>query len=101
MAAVVASMRRHCSFAADSRFVDVGAGLGRPLMHALVSPGVTSLWGIEVDSVKVQKALAFMGHIRQKLVADQIIDSEKVATPKFTHSPVEEVAPRSRTHSLM
>ena len=69
-------------------------------MHARVSPGMTSLWGIEVDSVKVQKALAFTKHIRQKLVVDQIIDSAKVATPKFTHSPVEEVAPHGQTHGL-
>ena len=46
----------------ESGLVDVGAGLGRPLMHAGVVAGVphARLRGIEGDPIKCQKAEAFM-----------------------------------------
>ena len=43
-----------------STLVDVGSGLCRPLLHAMVAHGVTNLWGIEVDPVKCQKAKVFV-----------------------------------------
>lgn len=42
-----------------STLVDVGAGIGRPLLHALCDPGVARAVGIEFDKVKVMKADAF------------------------------------------
>ena len=44
----------------SSTLLDVGAGLGRPLLHALVAYGVKSIRGIEVDPVKCQKAKVFV-----------------------------------------
>ena len=43
----------------SSHLVDVGAGLGRHLLHALASPGVAAASGVELDAVKVEKAGAF------------------------------------------
>jgi len=49
-----------------SALLDVGAGLGRPLLHAAVSHGVRRLYGVEIDRVKVAKAEAF---VRQAVAA--------------------------------
>jgi hypothetical protein len=43
-----------------SALLDVGAGLGRPLLHAAVAHGVKGLYGVEIDRVKVAKAEAFL-----------------------------------------
>jgi Histone methylation protein DOT1 len=37
-----------------STFVDIGSGLGRPLLHAMVTIGVKATFGIECDKVKVR-----------------------------------------------
>ncbi len=37
-----------------STFVDIGFGLGRPLLHAMVTIGVKATFGIECDKVKVR-----------------------------------------------
>jgi hypothetical protein len=34
----------------------------RPLLHALVNPGVASGFGIEIDRIKCDKAAAFLKH---------------------------------------
>ena len=36
--------------------VDIGAGLGRPLLHALYANEIKNSWGIEIDPVKCDKA---------------------------------------------
>ncbi|GAX78395.1 hypothetical protein CEUSTIGMA_g5837.t1 [Chlamydomonas eustigma] len=53
-------LHHNCGFDQNSVLVDVGAGLGRPMLHAMFSPGVKGSFGIELDHVKVQKAKAFM-----------------------------------------
>lgn len=60
---VVAAMKAHAGFTADSVLVDVGSGLGRPLAHAAVDPGVRRGVGIEIDRVKHDKALEFMRRV--------------------------------------
>ena len=87
MDAVVTALKRHCDLTEGSAFVDVGAGLGRPLMHVMVTPRIRRLWGIEMDCIKVQKALAFLRQIQQKLQTEGILSD--VETPKFTHSAIE------------
>ena len=57
---VMASLSESCGLDASSTLLDVGAGLGRPLLHAVLSPGVASAWGIEVDPVKCHKAQVFV-----------------------------------------
>jgi hypothetical protein len=45
---ILDALTQLCSLNLDSKLVDVGAGLGRPLMHAAVSHGLHETWGIEV-----------------------------------------------------
>jgi len=47
----------------------VGAGLGRPLLHAAVAAGCSGGLGVEVDSVKCEKAAAFLRLTLARLAA--------------------------------
>lgn len=60
---VLACMQAHCGLDEGSCLVDIGAGLGRPLLHALLSVGICSAWGVEIDSIKCLKAEAFLRQV--------------------------------------
>jgi hypothetical protein len=60
MQRVLDCMAHSCGLGPSSALLDVGAGLGRPLLHARVSHGVQRLYGVEIDRVKVAKAEAFL-----------------------------------------
>ena len=51
----------------------------RPLLHALVSPGVAAVYGVEMDEVKCQKALPFI-----KMVLDHLASSGMQLPPAKT-----------------
>ena len=59
MARVLSALVTSAGLSPASHLLDVGAGLGRPLLHALADPGVAAASGVEVDAVKVEKADAF------------------------------------------
>ena len=67
-ARVLSSLTRHSGLDSDSHLVDVGAGLGRPLLHALADPGVAMASGVELDPVKCEKAEAFAVQARAALL---------------------------------
>lgn len=48
--------------------MDVGSGLCRPLVHALVTGRASSCTGVEVDSIKCVKAEAFCSQIKRSIV---------------------------------
>ncbi|PNW79759.1 hypothetical protein CHLRE_08g365550v5 [Chlamydomonas reinhardtii] len=74
-----------------STFIDIGAGLGRPLLHAMVSHGVPCTWGVELDKVKCDKAAAFCQHVLGNLVTKEVLPAG-VAVPPVHCSPVEKFA---------
>ena len=43
-----------------STLVDIGSGLGRPLLHAMVTIGVKATFGIECDEEKVRGWLYYL-----------------------------------------
>jgi hypothetical protein len=67
MQRILQCMVAYCGMCTTSILVDMGAGLGRPLLHALLSVGLPAAWGIEVDPVKCQKAAAFMDQVQRTL----------------------------------
>jgi hypothetical protein len=84
----------------SSTLVDVGAGLGRPLLHAMVAQGVPRAWGIEVDPVKCQKASVFLEKSLELLRAkaegaraDSLysVSPEKIECPLVDCSPIETI----------
>jgi len=48
--------------------MDVGSGLCRPLIHALVTGRASSCTGVEVDSIKCVKAEAFSTQVKRRIV---------------------------------
>ena len=73
------------------RLADVGAGLGRPLLHALAGQGVRDLVGFEVDPVKVSKAEAVVDRATAHLGRAFPGRFGGVAPPIVKCIPVEEV----------
>jgi hypothetical protein len=54
---ILTSLHHNCGLGPDSVLVDIGAGLGRPLLHAMHSHGIKGGFGIELDTVKVAKVV--------------------------------------------
>lgn len=101
---ILRSLQEHTGLDRTSTLVDVGAGLGRyvphqqvslhtrtrPLLHALVDPGVTDAFGIELDGVKCDKAAAFVMQTLGELQRRGMLDDD-VAYPSVRQAAVEEV----------
>lgn len=49
MQKMVDLMKEHTGLSAESRFVDVGSGIGKPNLHVAQDPGVAWSYGIEVE----------------------------------------------------
>ncbi|GIL61222.1 hypothetical protein Vafri_15627 [Volvox africanus] len=91
MQKVLDCLKRNSGLDSRSVFIDIGAGLGRPLLHAMVSIGVGSAWGVELDRIKCDKAAAFCRNVIQQLVKQEFLGST-VEVPSVICSPVEKVA---------
>lgn len=52
-----------CGMTAQSRFIDVGSGLGKPNFHVSQSPGVRISVGIELERIRWQLAMYNLGQI--------------------------------------
>lgn len=77
MAKVLASLTTRCDLGPSSCLVDIGAGLARPLLHAAIVPGVRKTVGIEVDSIKVIKAEAFVERVCTRLRKKGLVRAEE------------------------
>ena len=49
MQKIVNLMKEQSGFSKESRFIDVGSGIGKPNLHVTQDPGVEFSYGIEVD----------------------------------------------------
>ena len=58
MEKVVQAWERHCGLDREAVMVDVGSGLGRPLLHALASHGIAKAVGIETIRAHEEHYLA-------------------------------------------
>jgi hypothetical protein len=52
-----------CDMTAQSRFIDVGSGLGKPNLHVAQAPGVRISVGIELERIRWQLAMYNLGVI--------------------------------------
>lgn len=75
----------------DANLVDVGAGLGRPLLHAAVTKGLRGVWGVELDAIKCMKAAAFLEKTAQQAVARGLAPPD-IAVPAIRCAPIEAVS---------
>jgi len=90
MQRMLALMREDCGLDASSHLVDIGAGLGRPLIHALVTEGISGATGIELDFVKCMKADAFLKQTANAMLKRGFTE-EAIDVPVITCKPVEKV----------
>ena len=65
----------------------------RPLLHAMVSTGLASSFGVEIDAIKCQKAAAFLQQTTAELARRGGPEAEALPLPPITCSPIEQVGP--------
>jgi len=84
-----------------ARACDVSAGgARRPLLHALVSPGVAGGWGMEVDRIKCDKAAAFLAQAAAALLRRGAVTAA-LPVPLVRCAPVEQARGPSRAMKHM
>ena len=59
-------MKVHTNLGPDSRFIDVGSGLGKPNMHVTQDPGVEFSYGIEMEHVRWMLGMCNLRTVLQK-----------------------------------
>ncbi|BDA45886.1 hypothetical protein COCOBI_07-6730 [Coccomyxa sp. Obi] len=90
MQKVLDCMAANCGLQSTSRLVDIGAGIGRPLLHAVVGRYAESAWGVEIDRVKADKGNAFMRYAAADM-ARRNADWADFQIPSIRCAPIEEV----------
>ena len=92
MRLVLDAFKEHAGLDAKSVFLDIGSGLGRPVLHAIVHSNVQVSYGIECDPVKNQKATYFVQSVVRELTPvfgkDMFSPS---CLPKLICSPIEKL----------
>ena len=73
MQRIFSTLKTDCGFNERSVFLDIGAGLGRPLLHAAYVEHVSEVMGIEFDSIKCMKADAFAEQVGRVLQERNLI----------------------------
>jgi len=92
MTQVLDAFKLHGGLDASSAFLDIGSGLGRPALHAIVHSNVKECYGIECDPVKLQKATPFVTSVIHELspvFGSSIFSS--TCLPKLICSPIEKL----------
>ncbi|GFR49150.1 hypothetical protein Agub_g11168 [Astrephomene gubernaculifera] len=90
MQKVIECLKHNSALDHRSVFIDIGAGLGRPLLHALVAAGVSTTWGVELDRVKCDKAAAFCEHVIDNLKTKEMLPAD-TRVPAVICSPIEKI----------
>ena len=88
MQRILESMKARCGLGPRSCLVDVGAGLGRPLLHAAVTEALAGAWGVELDPVKCVKAEAFLRCTAARAVARGLAPPS-LTPPQIRRAPIE------------
>lgn len=72
----------------------------RPLLHALISPGVKSGFGIEIDQIKCSKAHAFLRQSAAALMSRGLAGKD-LTVPVVHCSAIEKVGPSHTTYFVL
>jgi len=89
---IMDAMAKLCSLNEKSCLADVGSGLCRPLIHAVLGCRVKRAVGFEVDPIKCQKAASFISQLGRlpfvkasaPALLDSLINVQCVAVEKLT-----------------
>ncbi|KAL9180130.1 hypothetical protein ACHAXT_008100 [Thalassiosira profunda] len=87
-------MIEHTGLSSESRFIDVGCGLGKPNLHVAQYPGVEFSYGIEMEHVRWLLGMANLHHVLKvaKNDAAEGPEGEDVIGHRcyFAHGDIEE-----------
>lgn len=72
-------MMEHTGLSKDSRFVDVGCGLGKPNLHVAQFPGVDFSYGIEMEHVRWMLGMANLHQVLEQATKDRGVVEENSA----------------------
>jgi len=79
MQKVVEVMKKYQSLSPSSRFIDVGAGLGKPNIHVACDPGVEFSYGIEINESRWHLSLSHLIPIlRETLKGEEDMPEQKL-----------------------
>jgi Histone methylation protein DOT1 len=63
MQKIINTLVEKCELTSDSRFIDVGSGLGKPNFHVAQYPGVRVSVGIELETIRWKLAMHNLSHV--------------------------------------
>ncbi|KAL7539077.1 hypothetical protein ACHAXR_009016 [Thalassiosira sp. AJA248-18] len=69
-------MIEHTGLSKDSRFIDVGCGLGKPNLHVAQYPGVDFSYGIEMEHVRWMLGIANLHQVVEAAKKDEVDGKE-------------------------
>ena len=93
MQKIIDAMKAY-GLSATSVFVDVGAGLARPMIHAHVDPGVMKTVGYEIDPIKCLKAHTMITRVRESGVIPPTAETTLICSNVASESKL----PHGTTH---
>lgn len=80
-------MIEHTGLSKDSRFIDVGCGLGKPNLHVAQYPGVDFSYGIEMEKVRWMLGIANLHQVLNTAKKDEVDGREfEEGESKIGHS---------------
>ncbi|KAJ1412193.1 hypothetical protein B484DRAFT_402394 [Ochromonadaceae sp. CCMP2298] len=91
-----------CGLTSSSRFIDVGAGLGKPNIHAAQDPACRLSIGVELEEIRWQLSMHNMDHFLPAVEADEVeisSASASAAPSKGKGKKTESEAPTTSTSS--
>jgi hypothetical protein len=76
---IIDVLKDKCKLGPQSRFIDIGSGLGKPNVHAAISPGVALSYGVELIDLRWQLSL----HVLKRLLSHSDPEVATASTNTF------------------
>jgi len=91
MEKILQCMKKRCNLDDKSHLLDVGSGLCRPLVHAMVTAHVGQTTGVEIDRIKCMKAEAFCSQMKKQVYGKKYGVACTVSMPEIRCSSIEDM----------
>lgn len=90
---IVNCLKERLNFGADSAFLDIGSGLGKPNLHVAVEPGVKLSFGVELEKLRWQLSMHNLRHCMAKVGGlKKSVQAHKQNTVYFAHADVTDIS---------
>ena len=85
MQKLVNILMERCEMTKDSRFIDVGSGLGKPNFHVAQYPGVRMSIGVELELIRYQMAIHNLSNVLEEVSSEwKLNDEDQRETPSLS-----------------